>query len=107
VLPLYWWLTTSTSPSGSPPATVVVAPEEATVVVAEEAAVVVAEEAVVMAEAAVVAPKRGLRRDEGRRGGDVGRAYDRGDMCRCGVRRWGGTEQHRAGDGACAHCASC
>jgi hypothetical protein len=107
VLPLYWWLTTSTSSGGSPPATVVVVAEEATVVVAEEAAVVVAEDAVVVAEAVVMAPKRWLRVDEARRGGDVGRAHNGGHRCRCGVGRWSGTEQHCAGDGACAHCACC
>jgi len=51
----------------------------------------------------VVAPKRGLRRDESRRGGDVGRAHGGG----CGVGRGCGTEQKRAGDGARAHCACC
>jgi hypothetical protein len=106
VLPLYWWLTTSTSSGGSPPPAVVVAPEEAAVVVAEEAAVV-AEDAVVVAEAVVMAPKHWLCVDEARRGGDVGRAHNGGHRCRCGVGRWGGTEQHCAGDGACAHCACC
>jgi hypothetical protein len=88
---------------------VVVAPEEAAVVVAKEAAVVAPEEAVVVvAEAAVVVAKpRGLRRDEGRRGGDVGRAYDRGHMCRCGVGGGGGTEKHCAGDRCCAYGACC
>jgi len=90
--------------AAKPPAVVV--PEEATVVTPEEATVVAPEEAVVvMAEAAVVvAPPCGLRRDERRRGGDVGRAHN---GWRCGVGRGGGTEQQCAGDGACAHCACC
>ena len=75
--------------------------KEATVVVEPEAAAAVAPKAV------VVTPKRGLRRDEGRRGGDVSRAYDRGDICRRGVGRGGGTEQHCAGDRGRTHCASC
>ena len=107
MLPLYWWLTTSTS-TGSPPATayhrvandaVVVMPEETAVVMPEETAVVVPAEAVVV----VMAEPRGLRGDERRRGGDVGWAHGRG----CGVGRGCGTEQKRAGDGACAHCACC
>jgi hypothetical protein len=88
----------------SPPAAVVVVAEEATVVVAPEA---VPTEAAVVAPEVVVAPPIGLRRDEGRRGGDVGRAHNGGHLCRCGVGRRGGTEQHCAGDGACAHCACC
>jgi hypothetical protein len=93
--------------AAKPPAVVV--PEEAAVVVAEEAvpteaAVVAPEEAMVVAEAAVVvAPKCGLRRDESRRRGDVGWAHGGG----CCVGRGCGTEQKRAGDGACAHCACC
>jgi len=108
VLPLYWWFPTSTSIGCSPPATVAAkgrAPAKpATVVVEEKAAVVAPEEpVVVMAPEVVVSPPVGLRRDECRCGGDVGRTH----LCRRGVGRGGGTEQKRAGDGACAHCACC
>jgi hypothetical protein len=70
--------------------------EDATVVVEEKAAVAVTPEV-------VVAPPRGLRRYEGRRGGDVGRAHGGG----CGVGRGGGTEQQCAGNGARANGACC